>query len=111
MAQNTSQAPERAAQVEFDVPAKVGKYQLLERIGSGTCGIVYRAYDAILSRDVAIKISQVGTLDQQSGKMPGAQKAFITETLSAGRLSHPNIVAVYDAGIDGPLNYLSLIHI
>ena len=106
MAQNTSQAPESAAKVEFDVPAKVGKYQLLERIGSGTCGIVYRAYDAILSRDVAIKISQVGTLDQQSGKMPGAQKAFITETLSAGRLSHPNIVTVYDAGIDGPLNYL-----
>jgi len=95
MAQNTSQAPE-----------KVGKSQLLERIGSGTCGIVYRAYDAILSRDVAIKISQVGTLDQQTGKMPGAQKAFITETLSAGRLSHPNIVTVYDAGIDGPLNYL-----
>ena len=106
MAQNTSQAPQSAAQVEFEVPAKVGKYQLLERIGSGTCGIVYRAYDAILSRDVAIKISQVGTLDQQSGKMPGAQKAFITETLSAGRLSHPNIVTVYDAGIDGPLNYL-----
>lgn len=99
-------APQHAAQIEFDVPAKVGKYQLLERIGSGTCGVVYRAYDAILSRDVAIKISQVGTLDQQSGKMPGAQKAFITETLSAGRLSHPNIVAVYDAGIDGPLNYL-----
>ena len=106
MAQDTSKAPESAAQVDFDVPAKVGKYQLLERIGSGTCGIVYRAYDAILSRDVAIKISQVGTLDQQSGKMPGAQKAFITETLSAGRLSHSNIVTVYDAGIDGPLNYL-----
>jgi len=88
------------------VPAKVGKYQLLERIGSGTCGVVYRAYDAILSRDVAIKISEVGTLDQQGGKMPGAQKAFITETLSAGRLSHQNIVTVYDAGIDGPLNYL-----
>jgi len=106
MAQNTSPAPKSAAKVEFDVPAKVGKYQLLERIGRGTCGLVYRAYDAILSRDVAIKISQVGTLDQQSGKMPGAQKAFITETLSAGRLSHPNIVTVYDAGIDGPLNYL-----
>ena len=106
MAQNTSNAHASAAKVEFDVPAKVGKYQLLERIGSGTCGIVYRAYDAILSRDVAIKVSQVGTLDQQSGKMPGAQKAFITETLSAGRLSHPNIVTVYDAGIDGPLNYL-----
>lgn len=106
MAQNTSPEVQKMAKAEFDVPAKVGKYQLLERIGSGTCGVVYRAYDAILSRDVAIKISQVGTLDQQGGKMPGAQKAFITETLSAGRLSHPNIVSVYDAGIDGPLNYL-----
>ena len=107
MAQKLSTAArQQATQVDFDVPAKVGKYQLLELIGSGTCGMVYRAYDAILSRDVAIKISQVGTLDQQSGKMPGAQKAFITETLSAGRLAHPNIVSVYDAGIDGALNYL-----
>lgn len=91
---------------DFDAPAKIGKYQLLEKLGSGTCGVVYRAYDAILSRDVAIKISKVGTLDQHSGKTPGAQQAFITETLSAGRLTHPNIVSVYDAGIDGPYNYL-----
>lgn len=94
--------------LDFEVPAKVGKYQLLERIGSGTCGIVYRAYDAILSRDIALKVSQVGTLDQQTGKVPGAQKAFITETLSAGRLTHPNIVTVYDAGVDGPLNYIAM---
>lgn len=96
------------AQLDFQVPAKVGKYQLLERLGSGTCGIVYRAYDAILSRDVALKVSQVGSLDQQTGKIPGAQKAFITETLSAGRLAHPNIVTVYEAGVDGPLNYLAM---
>ena len=109
MAQTLSPtAKKKTALADFEVPAKVGKYQLLERIGSGTCGMVYRAYDAILSRDVAIKISQVGTLDQQTGKMPGAQKAFITETLSAGRLSHQNIVSVYDAGIDGPLNYCLL---
>ncbi len=96
-----------AQQLDFEVPAKVGKYQLLDRIGSGTCGIVYRAYDAILSRDVALKISQAGGLDQ-SGKTPAAQKAFITETLSAGRLTHPNIVTVYEAGVDGPLNYIAM---
>ena len=97
-----------AANQDLRVPAKVGKYQLLERIGSGTCGVVYRAYDAILSRDIALKVSPVGTLDQNSGKMPGAQKAFVTETLSAGRLTHPNIVTVYEAGVDGPLNYLAM---
>ncbi len=97
-----------AVKLDFAVPTKVGKYQLLDRIGSGTCGIVYRAYDAILSRDVALKVSQVGTLDQQTGRVPGAQKAFITETLSAGRLAHPNIVTVYDAGVDGPLNYIAM---
>lgn len=95
------------AQLHFDVPAKVGKYQLLERIGSGTCGIVYRAYDAILSRDVALKVSPAGALDQ-SGKTPAAQKAFITETLSAGRLTHPNIVTVFEAGVDGDLNYIAM---
>ncbi len=96
-----------AAHIEFDVPAKVGKYQLLERIGSGTCGIVYRAYDAILSRDVALKVSPAGGLDQ-SGKTPAAQKAFITETMSAGRLTHPNIVTVFEAGVDGELNYIAM---
>lgn len=96
-----------STQIEFDVPAKVGKYQLLERIGSGTCGIVYRAYDAILSRDVALKVSPAGGLDQ-SGKTPAAQKAFITETLSAGRLTHPNIVTVFEAGVDGDLNYIAM---
>lgn len=95
------------ALVDFEVPAKVGKYQLLERIGHGTCGIVYRAYDAILSRDVALKVSQAGGLSQ-NGKTPAAQKAFITETLSAGRLSHPNIVTVYEAGVDGPFNYIAM---
>ncbi len=101
--EQTSTAP-----LDFQVPAKVGKYQLLERIGSGTCGIVYRAYDAILSRDIALKISQVGVTDEETGKVPGSQKAFITETLSAGRLCHPNIVTVYDAGVDGSLNYLAM---
>ncbi len=93
-------------ELDFSVPAKVSKYQLLDRIGSGTCGIVYRAYDAILSRDVAIKLSEVQAPDAKTGRMPGAQRAFVTETLSAGRLSHPNIVSVYDAGVDGPLNYI-----
>jgi serine/threonine-protein kinase len=98
------------ANIDFEVPARVGKYQLLEQIGSGTCGIVYRAYDAILSRDVALKVSPASGLDQ-TGKTPAAQKAFITETLSAGRLTHPNIVTVFEAGVDGDLNYIAMEHV
>ncbi|HBR97668.1 MAG TPA: serine/threonine protein kinase [Gammaproteobacteria bacterium] len=92
--------------LDFDVPEKIGKYVLQDKLGSGTCGIVFKARDDMLGRDVAVKLSPIGKPDVSTGKVPGAQRAFLTELFAAGKLKHPNIVTVYDAGQDGELNYL-----
>ncbi len=92
--------------LDFDVPEKVSKYIIGDKLGSGTCGIVFKAQDEVLNRLVAIKLSPMGKPDISTGKVPGAQRAFMTEISAAGRLTHPNIVTVYDAGQEEELNYL-----
>ncbi len=92
--------------LDFSVPEKVSKYIIGEKLGSGTCGIVFKAQDEVLNRVVAIKLSQIGAPDVSTGKVPGAQRAFITEISAAGRLKHANIVTVYDAGQEAELNFL-----
>lgn len=92
--------------VDITVPARVDRYLIGARIGSGTCGIVHQALDERFGRDVAIKLSPVGEPHLSTGKVPGAQRAYQTEIVAAGRLTHPNIVTVYDAGTAGELNYL-----
>ena len=78
--------------LDFDVPEKIGKYVLQDKLGSGTCGIVFKARDDMLGRDVAVKLSPIGKPDVSTGKVPGAQRAFLTELFAAGKLKHPNIV-------------------
>ena len=97
--------------LDFDVPAKIGKYSIADKLGSGTCGIVFKARDTVLDRNVAVKLSPIGKPDVSTGKVPGAQRAFMTEISAAGKLKHPNIVTVYDAGQEGSLNYLVMEHV
>lgn len=97
--------------LNFDVPKKISKYTIGEKLGSGTCGIVYKAQDEVLNRIVAVKLSPIGKPDESTGKVPGAQRAFMTEISAAGKLKHPNIVTVYDAGQQGELNFLIMEHV
>ena len=90
----------------IEVPEAIGRYRIGKRIGSGTCGVVHRARDQVLGRDVAIKLSPIGEAHVSTGKVPGAQRAYQTEIVAAGRLTHPNIVTVHDAGQHRALNYL-----
>ena len=90
----------------IDVPDAIGRYKIGERIGSGTCGVVHRALDQVLGREVAVKLSPIGEPHVSTGKVPGAQRAYQTEIVAAGRLTHPNIVTVHDAGQHETLNYL-----
>ncbi len=101
---NTGPKPLRS--LDIQVPALIGRYQLGRRIGSGTCGVVHLAIDRALRREVAIKVSPVGDMELSTGRVPGAQRAYETELIAAGRLEHRNIVTVYDAGQIGDLNYL-----
>jgi serine/threonine protein kinase len=92
--------------LEITVPDEIDRYTIGKRIGSGTCGVVHQALDNLLGRDVAIKLSPIGEAHVSTGKVPGAQRAYQTEIIAAGRLTHPNVVTIYDAGQYEELNYL-----
>lgn len=81
---------------------RIGRFQVRRRLGTGAFGAVYRAYDAELDRDVAIKVPQPGTVDN-----PRAIERFLREAKAAARLDHPNIVPVYDAAIDRERPYIA----
>ncbi|HLB63110.1 MAG TPA: Stk1 family PASTA domain-containing Ser/Thr kinase [Actinomycetota bacterium] len=70
-----------------------GRYHVVERVASGGMGEVYRAHDAVLAREVAIKV-----LHRSLAGDPGFVERFRREARAAAGLTHPNIVAVYDWG-------------
>jgi formylglycine-generating enzyme required for sulfatase activity len=77
----------------------LGKYEILNEIGKGGFGTVYRAKDTVLDREVALKVLKPAWLDDAR-----AVAMFYREARAAARLDHPNIVGIYDMGeIDGRL--------
>lgn len=84
-----------------ELPSAVGRFRILAKLGSGSFGIVYRAFDPTLDREVALKV-----LQRQSGDVRRAER-FLGEAKAAARLQHPHIVAVFERGeADGQL-YIS----
>ncbi|MGA8431022.1 MAG: protein kinase [Candidatus Sulfotelmatobacter sp.] len=79
----------------------VGHYQVLEQIGSGAMGEVFRARDERLARDVALKL-----IRPASSGNPDHIRRFEQEARAAAALNHPNIVAIYDVGFDQGLHYI-----
>ena len=71
--------------------ATLSHYRILEQIGVGGMGIVYRAHDERLDRDVALKVLPTGTLVETA-----ARKRFHKEALTLSKLNHPNIATVHD---------------
>ncbi len=81
--------------------AKLGPYEILGPLGAGGMGVVYRARDNRLERDVAIKVLSPGLLLDEA-----ARNRFRSEALTLARLSHPNIAVVHDVGEQDGLDYL-----
>jgi serine/threonine protein kinase len=78
---------------------RIGRFELLRKLGSGGFGTVYLAHDSSLKRNVALKLPLARSLGASE-----AQKRFLREAKAAAQLRHPNIVAVFDAGeIEGRL--------
>ncbi|WP_165441831.1 serine/threonine protein kinase [Rubinisphaera italica] len=74
-------------------PKRIGRFEILKKLGAGGFGIVYLAFDSVLDREVALKLPHNELL--QNSK---SAKRFLREAKTSARLTHPNIVQVYDAG-------------
>jgi serine/threonine-protein kinase len=82
----------------------MGRYELVEELGKGAMGTVYKAIDPLLERAIAIKTINVAADEQ----MAEYEARFYQEAKVAGRLNHPNIVTVYDVATSGDMPYLAM---
>lgn len=82
----------------------LGKYQILTRIGTGNMASVYMGHDPFIDRPVAIKVARPDYLRQDNGEF--YKQLFFNEAQTAGLLKHPNITAIYDAGVDRDIYYI-----
>jgi len=71
----------------------IGKYQIIELVGEGAMGVVYKARDSILDRTVAVKV-----MNEAIARQEDLRKRFLREAQAAASLQHPNVVSIYDLG-------------
>jgi Tol biopolymer transport system component len=82
-------------------PARIGRYRIVEELGSGGLGMVYSAHDDLLNRPVALKV-----LRSPGSMSSELRKRLLWDARAACSLQHPNIVVVYDIGEDHGLDYI-----
>ncbi|MGK0296819.1 MAG: serine/threonine protein kinase [Gammaproteobacteria bacterium] len=88
-----------------DTITNLGKYNVVKEIDRGSMGIVYLGHDPYIDRPVAIKVGLAELLaDTDSGEQ--YRKMFFNEAHTAGKLTHPNIINIYDAGVDDDTCYI-----
>lgn len=89
------------------VPERLGRYVIERKLGRGAMGAVYLARDPRINRPVALKVIPLEK-EFEDEELEEARIRFFREAESAGRLAHPNIVTVYDAGEDQHLAYIAM---
>ncbi|MDX8403172.1 MAG: serine/threonine-protein kinase [Mariprofundaceae bacterium] len=85
----------------------LGRYEVEKELGKGAMGIVYLGRDPTIDRVVAIKTLALTQEFDEEG-MKDASERFFHEAAAAGRLNHPNIVTIYDAGEEHDLSYIAM---
>ncbi len=88
-------------------PARLGRYELLHELGKGAMGVVYRGRDPRINREVAVKAISLAD-EFEPEELGQARTRFFREAEMAGRLSHPHIVTIYDAGEDHGTAYIAM---
>lgn len=81
---------------------RFGRYTIVEPLGAGGMGVVYRAHDEKLERDVAIKVLPLGALNEDS------RRRFRKEALALAKLSHPHIATVHDVGEQDGIEFIAM---
>ena len=85
---------------------QLGKYKVVEVIGKGAMGVVYKGYDPVLERHVALKTVRKELVDENLAAQIIAR--FKNEALASGRLNHPAIVGIYEYGENKQLAYIAM---
>jgi tRNA A-37 threonylcarbamoyl transferase component Bud32 len=88
-------------------PTALGRYHVVKELGRGAMGVVYLGTDPTIHRFVAIKTMRLDEIDNEEN-LKEFRDRFFREAESTGRLSHPNIVTVYDAGEQDGLAYIAM---
>jgi Protein kinase domain len=83
----------------------LGRYRILGELGRGAMGVVYRAVDPIIQREVALKTLHA---ELPADVIDEVRVRFLREARSAGRLNHPNIVTIFDVGQEGGAAYIAM---
>ncbi|MDY6863699.1 MAG: protein kinase, partial [Thermodesulfobacteriota bacterium] len=89
------------------IPDKIGRYKIVNEIGRGNMGVVYKGMDPEIERPVAIKTIHFDP-DYSVEKIKELHNQLTIEAKAAGRISHPNIVTIYDAGTDKNIYYVAM---
>src|SRR4051812_5666157 len=89
------------------MPQTIGRYQIQESVGFGAMGAVYKAFDPLIKRTLAIKTIRLD-IPRQSAQYKSFIERFYHEARISGTLSHPNIVTLFDIGEEGGLPYLAM---
>src|SRR5687767_2443796 len=89
---------------------KLGRYEIIDELGRGGCGVVYRASDPKIGRQVAIK-TIITTSADDATTTSDLLVRLRREAQSAGALSHPNIVTVHELAEEGDITYIVMEHV
>ncbi|MCL4523212.1 MAG: serine/threonine-protein kinase, partial [Acidobacteria bacterium] len=91
-----------------DVKTTLGRYEVIKELGKGAMGTVFLGKDPKINRQVAIKTLRFDDEDLDPEDKKALRERFFREAESAGRLTHPNIVNIFDAGEDQDINFIAM---
>jgi tRNA A-37 threonylcarbamoyl transferase component Bud32 len=105
--QENSKSATQILTAQNSPPSTLGRYKVLKELGRGSMGVVYLGKDPTIQRFVAIKTMRLDEIDDRD-KLQEVKARFFREAESTGRLSHPNIVTIFDAGEEDDLGYIAM---
>jgi serine/threonine protein kinase len=86
--------------------SQIGRYQVIDELGRGAKGVVYKSKDPLIDRFLAIKVINLNNFNKS--ELEDNEDQLVLEAKAAGRLSHPNIVTIYDVGKSANMTYIAM---
>lgn len=102
-----SSSPLSGSSPDIEKLSNLGRYQVIEILGKGAMGTVFKGVDPAINRPVALKTIRLDFVADQT-EMEELRDRLTREARAAGKLSHPNIVTIYDIGAEKNLHYIAM---